>query len=42
MTDNELKPDKNGVKTELEPCEDRYDVQSNERKLEQARQGVQD
>ena len=38
----ELNPNKNGVKTELEPCDDWYDVPSDEMTLEQARQAVKD
>lgn len=38
----ELNPNKNRVKTELEPCEDWYDVPSDEMTLEQARQAVKD
>ena len=38
----ELNPNKNRVKTELEPCEDWYDVPSDEMTLGQARQAVKD
>ena len=42
VINDELKPNKTQIKTELEPCEDWYDVPSDEMTLEQARQAVKD